>query len=388
MILLRSIFSDTTPQERIAFGDEPASEQSMTVWDVLQRDERVSKFADIVGMFDDIVLGLSTPQAKFTVYAPVNEAFDDMFFPPDLPWFYWKFLAGYHMGPGSLSEADLKSQSTISSFVNADVFFTYKQRISVQERSLGRVGLNHAAIVLPTEQRDQASATNGFVHHIDSVLELPNSTARVIQQWPELSRFSEALSRTGLWLPTGDTNGHVGQTIFAPSNEAFSRLGAKSTSFLFSRGGIPYLTALLKFHIVQNHTLFSDVYFPHADQPLVNFAATGAATGSAGGGAAQAHLPTLHPGVDVTTTLRRQPHEKVSLCARLVGSPRGVETEEIAASVPDIVLMDGVIHVVNSLFLPTAMQEGDRGWHWLKTPWSRGVSVEQLMEILDPWVAW
>lgn len=115
-----------------------------SLWEMLSGDSRVSMFADIVGEFDDIVLALSNPRARFTIYAPVNEAFSLEFFPPDLPWFYWKLLAGYHMGPSALSAADLAVAGTVPSYVNADIFFEYPQRVSVQRLAENElVTLNH-----------------------------------------------------------------------------------------------------------------------------------------------------------------------------------------------------------------------------------------------------
>lgn len=101
------------------------------------------------------------------------------------------------------------------------------------------------------------------------MLLLPNSTAHVLRGRPSLSLFNQGLYHAGLSAMVNDTNTHVGQTILAPTNAAFSRLSSEALRFLFSRGGTPYLAALLKFHVVQNYTLFSDVYFPHQGQPMV-----------------------------------------------------------------------------------------------------------------------
>ena len=107
----------------------------LTVWDVIKNDNNVSTFAKILGEFDDIVGGLRAPRAKFTVYAPTNEAFEKETFAQDLPWFYWKFLIGYHMGAGAFPKETLLSMATVPSFVNADIFFKYRQRISTQLES-------------------------------------------------------------------------------------------------------------------------------------------------------------------------------------------------------------------------------------------------------------
>lgn len=242
---------------------------NLTIWEVLSNDERVSRFAKIIGELPDIVRGLSAPQAQFTVYAPVNEAFESFYFPPDPPPFFGLFIAGYHMGPGPVPAEHLGSIGTVSSFVNGDIFFDYKQRISVQ-RTGKDITLNHEAKYIPRGDA-QSRALNGYIHHIDGVLGLPNSTSHVLRTRPQLSRLREAFSLTNLAETVYDTNSHVSQTLFAPTDAAFDRLGHKAIKFLFSPWGKPYLRALLKCHVISNHTLFSDMYWPHGGAELVDF---------------------------------------------------------------------------------------------------------------------
>lgn len=77
----------------------------------------------------------------------------------------------------------------------------------------------------------------------------------------DFSTFELGLIKTGLFDRLNDTSNHSGGTLFAPSNRAFKKLGPKINGFLFSRWGQKYLKALLKYHIVANHTLFSDAYY-------------------------------------------------------------------------------------------------------------------------------
>lgn len=132
-----------------------------TIWAAIQNDSRISTFANMLGQFDDIVQGLSVPQAKFTVYAPTNEAFENEYFPYDLPSFYWKFLVGYHMGLGAFSRDNLSTIGTVSSFVNADIFFKYKQRISSQVLSNKSISLNHKSKIM--------AETVGICVHISAI---------------------------------------------------------------------------------------------------------------------------------------------------------------------------------------------------------------------------
>lgn len=81
----------------------------------------------------------------------------------------------------------------------------------------------------------------------------------------EFSTLELALTKTDLVHKLNDTTKHIGGTIFAPSNFAFQLLGPRLNAFLFSSYGEKYLKALLLYHVVANHTLYSDAYYK-ADQ--------------------------------------------------------------------------------------------------------------------------
>ena len=78
---------------------------------------------------------------------------------------------------------------------------------------------------------------------------------------PELQTFQAGLTDTDVAVVVNDTQAHLTQTVFAPTNEAFQKLGPKANKFLSSPLGKPYFTALLQYHVVMNSTLFTDVYF-------------------------------------------------------------------------------------------------------------------------------
>ncbi|KAF5007924.1 hypothetical protein FDECE_5840 [Fusarium decemcellulare] len=365
----------------VSSAPEVAHETNLTIWEVLSNDESVSRFVEIVSNLPDIVRGLSAPQARFTVYAPVNEAFDSFYFPPDPPPFFGLFIAGCHMGPGPLPAERLPSRSTVSSFVNGDIFFTYKQRISVQQTGDG-LTLNHEARLLPIN-KSQSVAVNGFIHHIDTVLVLPNSTAHALRTRPELSRLRKGLESTKLAEGIYDTNEHVSQTIFAPTNAAFDRLGGKATKFLFSNGGRPYLRALLKYHVVANKTLFSDIYWPHDGADLVDLSQIEAKDSH------QFDLQTLHPDLKLPLQSRKV-HDRWQL--NVLADSGVSETghhDLVPISVPDIVLMDGVIHLVDSILLPPGLSK-QKEVSWLGRLASaighQDHSVEELVDLLEPYI--
>ena len=85
---------------------------------------------------------------------------------------------------------------------------------------------------------------------------------------PWFSSFEFGLMKTGLLDEINNTSTHTGATFFVPTNEAFKKLPAHVTGFLFSRWGGKYLKALLKYHIVFGHTLYSDAYNKPTGDPL------------------------------------------------------------------------------------------------------------------------
>ncbi|KAJ5358439.1 uncharacterized protein N7496_010852 [Penicillium cataractarum] len=355
-----------------SLSEPPTTESSspQTLWDALQNDPSLTKFTKLVGEFEDIVGGLRAHRAQLTIYAPVNEAFDKEEFPYDLPWFYWKFLVGYHMGKGSVSVQALPNQNTVSSFVNADIFFKNQQRISVQDNHPDPVTFNFRSKLLSSKP-----AVNGHLHVVDRLLMLPDSAADVLRYTPSLGIFRQGLIQTGLAEVVNDTSTHIGQTLFVPSNAAFQQLGPKVNSFLFGPGGSEYLKALLAYHVVANETLFSDVHFPakNGDQVVFSRESTDHPV----------EMPTLAGG------------HSISADSILQSSGRRIISvnDEWKVSRPDIVVMDGVIHELDAVLLPPFVEgEGQVGkqnlnwWSMVKRSMNLGggITVEDLMERLQP----
>ena len=55
-----------------------------------------------------------------------------------------------------------------------------------------------------------------------------------------------------------------------PSNAAFEQLGPTVNDFLFSSpDGLKYLRALLSYHVVPDHTLYSDAYWNISVTPYI-----------------------------------------------------------------------------------------------------------------------
>lgn len=88
------------------------------------------------------------------------------------------------------------------------------------------------------------------------------SAKTAIELLPSLfSTLDLALIKTGLIDDFDPSTAKTGGTFFAPTNRAFAKLPAKVNAFLFSPAGQKYLKALLKYHIIPGHTVFTDAYY-------------------------------------------------------------------------------------------------------------------------------
>ncbi|OJJ51098.1 hypothetical protein ASPZODRAFT_138219 [Penicilliopsis zonata CBS 506.65] len=328
-----------------------------TLWEVLLSKPRLSRCAAIVGDFPQLVAPLNTPNLSLTVFAPTDEAFAREFFHWDSPWFFYIMLASYHIAPGELSREALQRKGTVGTVLNADIFWLFKQRISTQ-RVESSVMLNYLSTILGPEQ----AAVNGRLHYVDRVLTLPESTSHVLRSSPEFRTFCKGLTVSEVAVVVNDTSTHVGQTVFAPTNAAFKKLGHQVNRFLFGPGGEAYLKALMEYHVVANHTLFSDVYFHHTQKQQIDLTETDVTW-----------LPTLAPGgFNLSVTIEKhdsQPAIRIN--------------NAVTASRPDIVVMDGVIHAVETVLIPPGRQEaldGQPGTMWDGTVDSLVARLQPLIE--------
>lgn len=108
-----------------------------------------------------------------------------------------------------------------------------------------------------------------MIHGIDSLLIPPPSALELIEVLPtEFSTSEAAIFRSGLVEELKKK--HDGLTIFLPSNPDWEKLGLAVNAFLFSDEGNDHLKAIMKYHIVPGHTLYSDAYVVPHDKRAMN----------------------------------------------------------------------------------------------------------------------
>lgn len=211
-----------------------------------------------------------------------------------------------------------------------------------------------------------------MIHAVDHILLPPPSALKIISLLPsEFSTLTLALEKTGL-LETFENGPHVGGTFFAPSNAAFKWLGPRANAFLFSQRGLPFLKALLKYHVSVNQTLYSDAFYKakDVDPESLNLQEEGYVDGQG--------FPKGHFRVDLPTLLRGKPVEvNIGRYGGLINIRINGRT---SVSVQDGLANDGVIQAVRSIIVPP------RHKHHSGDDEEGGFTVEDLIERLEPFV--
>ncbi|XP_053729651.1 periostin, osteoblast specific factor b isoform X2 [Synchiropus splendidus] len=142
----------------------------------------------------------------------------------------------YHMSNKRLLTKDLKNGMTVTSMYN-------DLGLHINHYSNGIVTVNCARII-----HGNQVATNGVVHVVDRVISAIGRTIQdVIEVDDDLSTLSDVALNAGLIEKLGQA-GHY--TVFAPTNEAFERLGIDVLERLQDDKKV--LQAMLKYHILDS----------------------------------------------------------------------------------------------------------------------------------------
>ncbi|XP_076832187.1 periostin, osteoblast specific factor b isoform X2 [Brachyhypopomus gauderio] len=178
---------------------------------------------------------------SFTFFAPSNEAWDllDADVRSDLVTNVNIELYNalhYHMANKRFLTKDLKNGLSITSMYG-------DLSLHINHYPNGIVTVNCARIIYGNQV-----ATNGVVHVIDRVITaVGNNIQDVIDVTDELSSLSNVVTASGLMDKLGEP-GHL--TLFAPTNDAFSKLDREVLDRLMGDKGA--LQALLKYHLLDS----------------------------------------------------------------------------------------------------------------------------------------
>ena len=119
--------------------------ENATLWQVMLQDPTLQSFVHLNMPFLDMKRRLDDPSETYTIYAPINSAFEGpQRHPVDAPFFYYLFTSMNHIGAKNVSYEELKASTTVENLISHDMWYRNMQRISTKSRS-GEMVLNHVA---------------------------------------------------------------------------------------------------------------------------------------------------------------------------------------------------------------------------------------------------
>ncbi len=245
------------------------------------------------------LVGTLQGDGPFTVFAPVNSAFDKINAAPLLRANQRTRLTDiltYHVVPGRITAADLVTRRTLTT-VNGE-------RLAIQ--TAGAIKVGNAGII-----KADIEASNGIVHLIDAVL-IPASKniPTLATEAGTFNTLVAAADAAGLVerLATADPI-----TVFAPTDDAFARLPEGTVEALLRPENRETLTTILAYHVVEGRRYGTDLY-------------------TAG----------------TVATLVQEPIE-----ARLTSG--GVKINDATVVSVDIDATNGVVHAIDSVLIPPSL---------------------------------
>ncbi|KAL6239018.1 hypothetical protein BDW75DRAFT_200217 [Aspergillus navahoensis] len=355
-----------------------------TIYQLISESKYTTILAKIIDQDPELAEFLNSTHHKITVFAPTDGAFRKILHHhhhhgghdghgherdgdgdgDHIPKEVIRYFARYHSSPGVLTAAKLFHSHTINSALNDSLLGTDNDDNGLPQRLAVRAGFKGLTINFYSHVvAADIGASNGLIHGLDSILLPPPPALLLLDILPtKFSTFNLGLIKTRLtqYLNTTKEESAHGFTIFAPSNRAFDRLGLRTNAFLFSKHGTPYLRALLKYHIVPNQTLYSDVLYT-SDGQIKPFGFKGST---------HLDLETLLDDHEISVDVARfGPYTRFKV--------NGWQRVRFA----DVLGKDGVIHVLDRVLIPPRRVEGkvvagDEG----------EMELEELTERLRPWV--
>ncbi|KAF0321608.1 fasciclin domain family [Colletotrichum asianum] len=313
-----------------------------SVYQIIQESGH-ERFAALLHGQEALRSRLAGTEGAFTVFVPTDEALQKLDMDQSGEALV-REMAEYHVLEGVYSVDDLRGMQTAP---------TVLEERGTGRRQRLRLGGGGEDVVLNFYSRllgdESKRAGNGIVHFVDDVLVPPPRFDRLVDVLPErLGVFSRALKETGVGEETG-VKGRRGVTVFAPSDEAWDKIGDEVKSFLFGERGAGYLRALVRYHIIVGEILYTDVKVDHVE----------------GTESWPGRYETLL-GAGVSVRVHGMEGRRV------------MEVDGKKVSVRDLPARDGVVHVLDEVLIPSTTADGVEK--------SGMLDVEELKRRLDTWV--
>jgi transforming growth factor-beta-induced protein len=187
----------------------------------------------------------------FTVFAPTDEAFaklpagtvETLLKPENLE--QLKSILLYHVVAGKVMAADVVKLTT------ADTVLGKPVTIKVD---MGNVYINDAKVILT-----DIETSNGVIHVIDAVLLPPADTKDIVDTAVADGRFTTLVAAVQAAGLVDTLKGAGPFTVFAPTDEAFTKLPAGTVESLLKPENLEQLKNILLYHVVAGKVMAADV---------------------------------------------------------------------------------------------------------------------------------
>lgn len=264
---LESIFDD---EENLGIdaADRPRhghKGSDLTIYQLISKSNHTTKFAKLVNEYEDIVQLLNSTKANYTLFVPVDSAFEHIPEDKKPSKEFVESLLKYHIGLGLYPAGRVLVTHTLPTALDEPLLGDKPQRLRTSVGLLSGVRVNFYSKVIAVDivsfflsksagwknprltHEIIQGASNGVIHAVKSILVPPPFVGRVLTLFP--SKFSTLLLAYEKTNFTEFIHGvkMTGSTVFAPDNAAFAKLGPAANAFLFNtEKGLGYLKGILK----------------------------------------------------------------------------------------------------------------------------------------------
>eukprot|EP00160_Parvularia_atlantis_P018419 Unigene680_Nuclearia_a/m.2133 Unigene680_Nuclearia_a/g.2133 ORF Unigene680_Nuclearia_a/g.2133 Unigene680_Nuclearia_a/m.2133 type:complete len:311 (+) Unigene680_Nuclearia_a:114-1046(+) len=260
--------------------------------------------------YENVLAALNDPRNNLTLFAPSNDAFAKL---PAVPEYETLLAILYYHVLGvkvrSTSLTPLQFPPTLmanDTLVNLGDGVPQVLEVIRNNNGVQIVfGIPGSPSFTARVTQADIDCSNGIIHIVDLVLLIP-PVPSVIATEAGLSELVAALSAAGL---VEAVNSLPSITIFAPTNEAFQAVGWRSLP-------IETLTQVLLYHVVPDAVAYSN---------------------------------TLTNGL-VVKTLQGS-------TVRITLSGGGVQVNNANVALPDVLVSNGVVHVIDEVLIPTSQRK-------------------------------
>lgn len=329
------------------------SRQNLTIFEILAAEPRATNFLRHLASHQHLADTLkSTTDGEYTAFVAVDDGWTE----EDHGRSATETMFSIHITPHYYDTDSLPSWTNVPTIL----------RTASSHRAVLNITFDSSALRVNGSKIVKANirAKNGMVHFIEKpCLALPDLRS-VLKSGADLSYMAQVIALAGDIISKEEA-----QTILAPSDDAFRTLGEDVLTFLFhSDEGRPYLSALLKLHILPKVTVLSNLIFPKND--------TGDRIASSD--VLKPIKGTVHSAFDTLLKAKDGKYIPMHLTFYRYSGLIAMKVGETATVVvPDVSAKNGSLHVIDTVLLPRRISS-ETG--------VKALSVDELKAVLCDYV--